>query len=270
MTEDRGDMGEPFRRARDVVRLQKALLPDRAVQLLADEVMTRLAGRLHPEDGPAPIAEEVAIDDFCQALIDDDAEVALGMVRRERRDGVPLETIYLGTLAGAAARLGQWWDEDRVSFLQMSMAAGRIFEIMRHLRQTIPEPRNEIAPERRALFATMPGDQHTMGVTMAADLFRNRGWDIDLRVGFDHDALMAAVAGRDYRVIGLSANNVEAVTPLARAVVAFRITHPGARIIVSGSLVAQMPGIGLLVGADGAAGDWAETLRVVTDLADGA
>lgn len=269
MTGDLIDRGNPLRRARDVVRLRKAVLPDRAVQLLADEVVMRLADRLHPEGEAARIVEVVPIDDFCRALIAEDAGTAMDMIRQERLDGIQLETIYVGTLAAAAERLGQWWNEDRVSFLQMSMAAGRIFEIMRHLRQTIPEPRLAAGPDRQALFATVPGDQHTMGVTMAADLFRNRGWDIDLRVGYDHDALMDAVAGREYRVIGLSVNNADAITPLARAVVAFRITHASARIVISGRLAGQMPEIGLLVGADGVAGDWDDTLRVVTALADG-
>jgi methylmalonyl-CoA mutase cobalamin-binding subunit len=150
----------------------------------------------------------------------------------------------------------------------MSVAAGRIFEIMRHLRKTIPPPRHVIGPERQALFATVPGDQHTMGVTMAADLFRNRGWEIDLRVGYEHEELMAAVADRVYRVIGLSVGGVPGILALARCVVAFRITHPGARIFVSGALVHEMPEIGALVGADGVAVDWEETVRMMTDLAD--
>jgi len=251
-----------------VVRLQKTVLPDRAVQLLADEVVIRLASRLHPGVEPAHIAEVVPIDAFCRALISHDAEAAMKMVRQERLDGIPLEAIYIGTLAVAARRLGDWWNEDRVSFLEMSVAAGRIFEIMRHLRRTIPAPRHVIGPERHALFVTVPGELHTMGVTMAADLFRNRGWEIDLRVGYEHEELMAAVADRTYRVIGLSAGGPGGILPLARCVVAFRITHPTARIFISGGVVHEVPGINALIAADGVAIDWEETVRMVTELAD--
>jgi MerR family transcriptional regulator, light-induced transcriptional regulator len=268
VTDHIGDRGDPFRRARNVVRLQKSVLPDRAVQLLADEVVVRLASRLNPGLPPERFAEAVPIDDFCRALISHDAEAALRMIRRDRLEGMAIETIYVGTLAVAAARLGDWWNEDRVSFLEMSVAAGRIFEIMRHLRKTIPVPRHVIGPERQALFATVPGDQHTMGVTMAADLFRNRGWEIDLRVGYEHEELMEALADRVYRVIGLSVGGVPGILPLARCVVALRITHPGARIFVSGALVHDMPEISALVGADGVAVDWEETVRMMAELAD--
>lgn len=268
MTDDTGERHDPLRRARSVVRLQKTVLPDRAVQLLADEVVIRLASRLHPGLEPARITEVVPIDAFCRALISHEAEAALKMVRQERLDGIPIEAIYVGTLAVAARRLGDWWNEDRVSFLEMSVAAGRIFEIMRHLRRTIPAPRHAIGPERQALFATVPGELHTMGVTMAADLFRNRGWEIDLRVGYEHEELMAAVAERTYRVIGLSAGGPGGILPLARCVVAFRITHPTARIFISGGVVHEVPGINALIAADGVALDWEETVRMVTELAD--
>jgi len=268
VTDEAGETGGALRRVRDVVRLRRNILPDGAVQILADEVVSRLASRLHPGMERGEVAACVPIDDFCRALIAQDAEAALAMIRRDRLEGMPLEVVYAGTLAAAAERLGQWWTEDRVGFLEMSVAAGRIFEIMRHLRRTIPVPHREAGPERQALFATVPGDQHTMGVTMAADLFRNRGWEIDLRVGYGHEELMAAVAGRSYRVIGLSAGGMAGVLPLARCVVAFRITHPGVPVFVGGSVVSEMPAVGALVGADGMARDWDETVRVVTDLAD--
>jgi len=278
LTSDSGNGNDPLRRARNVVRLQKTVLADRAVQLLADEVVVRLASRLHPDVEPARIAEGVPIDDFCRALISSDAEAAMKMVRQERLEGLSIETIYIGTLAVAARRLGDWWAEDRVSFLQMSIAAGRIFEIMRHLRQMIPAPRHVIAPERHALFATVPGELHTLGVTMAADLFRNRGWDVDLRVGYEHEELMAAVSDRSYRVIGLSAGGAGSVVALARCVVALRITHPASRIFISGGVVTEVPGISALIGADGVAADlakadgmaidWEEILRTITGLAD--
>ena len=268
VTDHAGERGGPVLRARDVVRLQKTALPGGAVQLLAEEVVSRLASRLQSGAERAAIAASVPIDDFCRALIAQDAEAALGMIRQERLEGMALETIYAGTLAAAAERLGEWWNEDRVGFLEMSLAAGRIFGIMRHLRRTIPVPHHPVGPERQALFATVPGDLHTMGVTMAADLFRNRGWEIDLRVGYGHEELMEAVAGRSYRVIGLSAGGMAGVLPLARCVVAFRITHPEVPVFVGGSVVGEMPGIGALVGADGVARDWDETVRVVTELAD--
>ena len=39
----------------------------------------------------------------------------------------------------------------------------------------------------------MPGEAHGLGITVAADLFRDAGWSIDLQIGADHDANMKAI-----------------------------------------------------------------------------
>ncbi len=232
------------------MRLQKAVLPERAVQLLADEVVVRLASRLHPSGAGIPLPTVVSTDDFVRALLSEDAEAAIEMIRKERRDGFSLEVIYLGTLAAGARRLGEMWETDDLSFLQMSVAAGRIFEIMRMLRRTILPPAVDAGPIRRAMFASVPGELHTLGVTMAADLFRNRGWEIDLRTGYEHEELLRSVMDRPFRVIGLSAAHGSSILALTRLVVALRITHPEARIFVSGTVVAEVPDLNALIRAD--------------------
>jgi MerR family transcriptional regulator, light-induced transcriptional regulator len=232
------------------VRLQKAVLPERAVQLLADEVVVRLAGRLHPAGTAVQLPTVVSTDEFVRALLSEDADAAMEIIRNERRDGFSIEMIYVGTLAAGARRLGEMWDQDNLSFLQMSVAAGRIFEIMRMLRRTILAPLVHVGPLRRALFVSVPGELHTLGVTMAADLFRNRGWEIDLRTGYEHEELLRSVMDKPFRIIGLSAAYGSSVMALTRLVVALRITHPEAKIFVSGTVVAEVPDLNALIRAD--------------------
>jgi MerR family transcriptional regulator, light-induced transcriptional regulator len=241
---------DAFRQARTALRLQKSVLPDDAVQLLANEVVVRLASRLHPELASQAAPVPVPIETFCAALLSDDSDAAMEMVRKERRDGVPLETVYIMTLAAACRHLGTLWEDDRLSFLQMSVAAGRVFEIMRSLRRQIALPLGLDLPERKALFATVPGEMHSIGVTMAADLFRNRGWEIDLRTGFDHEALLDSIAERPYRIIGLSAGHPSTIVALTRLIVALRITHPESQIIVSGNIANEVRGLNALIRAD--------------------
>ena len=64
-----------------------------------------------------------------------DDEAAADIVLRARLNGMSVDMVYLGLLAGAARRLGERWDEDRTTSAQMTIAAGRIYAIMRGLRQ---------------------------------------------------------------------------------------------------------------------------------------
>jgi len=240
---------DSFRQARAALRLQRAALPGLAVQLLADEVVVQLAKRLNPTGAPVIPEPSISVEEFCAALLSDETDVAIAMIRQDRRNGVPLETVYLMTLAAAARRLGEMWEADTLSFLQVSAAAGRIFDIMRTLRSEItPDP--TLSQVKHALFATVPGELHTLGVTMAADLFRNRGWDIDLRTSYDHEELVNVISIRPYRIIGLSAGDESSILPLTRLVVALRITQPQAHIVVAGNLVTKVPDLNALIRAD--------------------
>jgi methanogenic corrinoid protein MtbC1 len=54
------------------------------------------------------------------------------------------------------------------------------------------------------IFASVPGDQHTLGIRMAADLFRNDGWEIVLKIGLSQDELIADIRKRPRCIVGLS------------------------------------------------------------------
>ncbi|MCC5975760.1 MAG: cobalamin B12-binding domain-containing protein [Rubellimicrobium sp.] len=258
---------DAFWQARTALRLQRRVLPEASVQLLADEVVRRLANQ-HLEDTVAGLGPGIpTVEQFHAALVSSDSDAAFRLIRQERHDGTPLEAVYLGTLAAASRHLGVLWDEDRISFLQLTVAAGRIFEIMRWLRRQIPQPSGVDVLTKHALFATVPGEMHSIAITISADLFRNRGWEIELLTGLDHEALIEAIAGRGYRIIGLSASNAGMVVPLTRMIVALRITHPEAKILVSGRIVEEVPGLNALIRADAVLADGDNAVAMCERLA---
>jgi methanogenic corrinoid protein MtbC1 len=251
-----------FARAKGVFGLQGQRLPTEAVQALAGEVIARLSHR-HVVSRPA-LSEmpEFALDTEMQARIrrlgeallavEDDAATAI--VSEAHAAGESQEAIYLGLLSEAARLLGRWWEDDRVSALEVVLAAGRIYALMRSLRRLFGPP-----PVRggqfRALFATTPGETHSIGVTMAADVLARHGWEIDLRAGLTHEELVAEVHPHSHDIIGLSASAPRMLFPLARLIVSLRLAHPGAWIIVSGRIAEYEPDVANLVDADAAAAD---------------
>lgn len=250
---------EAFHRARGVFRLRDNPLPDTAVHALAAEVVARLERRAPIAADPSPHAED--IEALCDALVSPREEAAAEMVLQARLDGMSIDVVYLGYLAGAARELGTRWDDDRVTSAQMTIAAGRIYAIMRGLRHAFVSDQVLRPVDLRALFVSVPGEIHTLGVTMAADYFRRRGWVIDLRTGMTHHDLIASVPSESYPVIGLSAGSARMIFPLARLIVALRISNPAAWIMVSGKITDVVPDIVHLVDADGMATDADEALE---------
>jgi methanogenic corrinoid protein MtbC1 len=231
-------------------RLAEQNLPDEAVSNLAREVVRRLAFRMpravRKEDLPTPSD----IDLLCSALLSQQDRAADDFILAARRDGVEIDAIYLGYVAGAARRLGEMWDNDEVSFIDVTLASGKLYRIIRGLRHVIAPGILNNRDEWPAMFALVPGETHTLGIEIATDVFRREGWDVDMMVGLNHDMLIDQSDRRSYRAIVLVANSDRMVEPLTRLVLALRISHPLAHVVVAGNILDHYPNIMDLVGAD--------------------
>ncbi len=246
------------------LRRLSAQLPEAVVVNLAREVIRRVALKAtvltHVALAPSP--DE--IEELCQALISPDHTEAAKFVFNLQTEGAKEEEIYLSYLAASARLLGVWWEEDRVSFAEVTTGSGRVFAIMRSMRHLF-EPEVPMH-EKKAIFAAVPGEDHTMGVRMAADLFRKDGWGISLKVGLDNDALVAEIEQEPTAIVGLSIGGLHSVEALSRLVVALHISCPQALLLVCGQDIRQAKPVLSLMGLDGIAGDMDEAKEQMAAL----
>lgn len=210
-----------------------AFAPD-AVEALAGDIVRRLArGRATQPAFDTPEISDESIAAFCDALVQPDPDAALRFIEDRRAEGVTRQGVYLGYITAAARCLGEGWDADRLSFFQVTCGTGHLYALMRALRAENASARPAFDGQRCALFATVPGEDHGIGITVAADLFREAGWDIDLQTGTDHDDLIAHVERTQPHIIGLSLSTEHRLDALVRLVVAMRIVKPHAIIGVA-------------------------------------
>lgn len=255
-----------FHSALSAAERQAERLESGVVTELAREVVRRLAEhpkRVQLKDHHATAAE---VDALVAALLSDRHYAASDMLSSMQADGLPLSEVYIGYISGAARRLGQMWDQDEIGFLQVTLATSRLTAIICGLKKVFYN--REGSARRRALFAACPGEGHVMGVSMAADLFRREGWEIDLEIGQSHDDLLMAQHLGAYPVIGLSASSEAMILPLARFVRAARLLTPGALIYIAGEITHLHRDIAVTVGADGALSDPVAAMRDISALLD--
>jgi len=247
---DRLNLAKAFSEV-DVIR-QK--LPEPLLTAVVQEVVKRVANNRRAE----PLAEfnptRGQIDALCSALVSQDPSAAIALIEEAQRKGGSYDALYQNYLAVAARQLGDWWDEDRVSFYKVTIAAGRIYAILRILRlqKLVPLPDGR----RTAVFVSVPLDNHTLGITLAADMARDRGWDIELFTGLSHDNLVHELEQRDTPLIGVSASGIRVLPGLIRLIVSLRLSNPKARILVCGQIASLDLGLDGMGGADSVAGDF--------------
>lgn len=239
-----------YHRADRQFRLAEEELPRDAVSSLAREVVRRLAFKMPRAARKEDLPTQTDIEMLCAALLSNKDDAADNFILAARRDGVDLDVIYLGYVAGAARHLGEMWDRDEISFIDVTLACGKLYRVIRGLRHVIAPGILADRDEWPAMFALVPGETHTLGIEIATDIFRREGWDVDMMVGLDHDMLVDQSDRRGYRAIVLVANSDSVLERLTRLVLALRISHPLAHVIVAGNILDHHADIIDIVGAD--------------------
>jgi MerR family transcriptional regulator, light-induced transcriptional regulator len=213
---------------------KRRVISPEVLEGFAKEIVTRVAevvaSRSRP--GPAGIDPE-RVAQFCDLLLEpDQPRVALDFITARRAEGTTLQQVYLEYIGSAARLLGERWESDEMTALEVTLGAGTLYALMRALRasSSVIRPYDH---RRTALFATVPGEQHGVGIAVAADLFRDAGWDIDLQFGRDHDQLVRRVTDTQPSIIGLSLSTSERLPELAKVAVAVRLIIPDATIGVA-------------------------------------
>ncbi|MEM7530349.1 MAG: B12-binding domain-containing protein, partial [Pseudomonadota bacterium] len=170
-----------YDRSRIRILTLKRALPDEVVEPIAREVLRRVVAARPETAVPAAADREKRISELCQALIAEDDRAAFEFIEQRRVEGASLENVYLDDLSEAARALGRLWDDDRISFVEVTLGTSRIYAIMRAMSPRFHTPAK--INRRSAVFASVPGETHTLGIDMAADLFRQDGWEIILKTG---------------------------------------------------------------------------------------
>lgn len=238
--------------------------------VIAHEIIPRLVA-LGASDADAALragdhVRQADRDAFFPLSVTAEADVLLDFVDAMVARGVTAESILLDLLAPAARHLGKLWEEDRCDFVDVTMGLWRLQEVSHELADRVPHGRSE--PRGRALFAPLPGDQHSFGAVLLDEIFARGGWDSQ-RLGLvSRDELLARVAAEPFDLIGLTVTCDCHMGAVSSTIAALRnlSCNSQLRVLVGGRVFGESPGRAIEVGADGTAPDARAALRVANAL----
>jgi methanogenic corrinoid protein MtbC1 len=199
------------------------------------------------------LIEAEDITSLAPIAIEEAAHVLLERVETIMQRGVSVEEIFVSLLAPVARHLGQEWEEDRLDFLQVSMALWRLQEVLRQVSANTTQ--GSLDQPRSALFAPMPGEQHSFGTAMVHECFTLAGWDADLLLEASLQRLIEMVAEHHYDLLGLTLScdcNNERLASLIRAVRSVS-KNSNICVMIGGRVPSEHPEMVALSGADGTA-----------------
>jgi methanogenic corrinoid protein MtbC1 len=214
--------------------------------------------RLADAQTPLP-AGAGAWSDACSSLVAaltrGDQSRALAVVQSAATDPGTLRTLYTEVVTPALYEIGARWETGEVTVAEEHRAS----EIMRRVIDICSQVFSWVGRTKgRALLTAAPGERHSLGARIVADLLEIDGWEVTF-VGATSPIRDVAylAASTEPHVIGISVAMPSNLPQLATLIRRLReLPHPErARIMVGGWLLVAEPDLWRLLGADGGASD---------------
>lgn len=253
----------------------KLVAPQRVeipVAELTNMVESEIIPRLYQAHPPAAVTASepdsplgpLSVRGFVRTVLSRNPDALTAFVDAMRQDGVSNDGIYADLLAPAARLLVDLWQDDEVSYTEVTIGLGRLQRLVRSLDTSTPYNGVSDPLSRSALFAPCPGEQQTFGFFMIEELFRWSGWRTWIETSATRDELVANVRCHWFDMLCLCVSRSDTFEDVGATIKAVRRASRNKDIfvLVNGRPFIERPDTVTAVGADAFASGGSEALHV--------
>ncbi len=190
------------------------------------------------------------LNEFCDALVHPDDSRRKELLDDFINYGVTTREIFDDLVPNAARILGERWNDDSLTFTQVTVGAARLQEIIRSFDNEYAHDSKAIPLGQRILVAVPDGQDHTLGALIAASQFRRMGLWVHLAIALSDAELEAMVSDTRFAMIGLSIGHPRDHGRLSLLIKRLRQCAPEVPIIVGGSSISSGVDLRSVLGAD--------------------
>lgn len=241
---------------------------ERLASVIFDDIVPRLH-MLHHELS-ATRAERAftqeEITRFGEILIGDDSAAEDQFLQKMRARGHSEETLFLGLMSETARHLGVLWEDDRCSFVDVTIGLARLQKLLCVFNGACEAAFTD--SRQRVALCALAGERHVFGVDMVACFLRCAQWEVELRKAVEPEAVADAVSREWFAVLGFTLSAESELELLGRAIQAGRAAslNPAIGVLVGGPAFRTRPDLAAQVGADAMAADAASATLLAKRL----
>lgn len=215
---------------------------------LAFEAIVRLVAKR--STGAARVQDQLVVELMDASHAADGAAVTRALAQM-RRVGVGDEAIVTQYIPEAARRLGRAWEDDSLSFLQVTVGTARLGQAVEEIGCDWLNDEADRPGQASVLLLVPPGEQHILGVTVLACVMRQDDISICLRFAPSVQELATLLATRRFDGVMITLGSTERIESCAMMVKALHaLGHGALRVAVGGSIVGNEPDLAERTGAE--------------------
>jgi len=182
-----------------------------------------------------------------------------------REDGMSADDIIDHMIPATARLLGERWFADDISFADVTIGSARLQETVRALArrdQTGSRQRVQSGPMPAILLVLPRGEDHSLGLIVAADQFRRLGYEVVVAVDQQPRRIAAMVKARRFVMVGISVSGRRTLASARDIVEKIRaMVTRFTPIVLGGACIAPDRDLLTATGADHVVGDARGALR---------
>lgn len=184
---------------------------------------------------------------YLDALRAADAAGAYRVVSQALEKGMAMPALYSRVVAPAMHEIGALWEKGAITVADEHAATELTHRVLAGLRSPFSVGVSADSEDRResplALLAAVEGEQHALGLRMAADVLEDSGYRV-VYLGADVPtyALLQSVRAFSPDLLALSATMPELTPVLEEVVDGIRREHPQVDLLLGGQAAAESRG----------------------------
>lgn len=153
--------------------------------------------------------------------------------------GMSVPELYQRVIAPAMHEIGELWEKGALSVADEHLATALTNRVLAAVRPPVRVEAGTGGPvadgKRSALLAAVEGEQHSLGLRMAADILEDAGFrTIYLGADVPTDALLQAVEAFSPDLLVIAATMPSLVPQLEAVASAVRSSHPELELLIGG------------------------------------
>lgn len=190
---------------------------------------------------------------LAKACLSQDDKACSSMALAWYQLGISVDCIYAEGVTAAAAHLGEWWLEDRITFVEVTLASERLQDLVLngHALFASVTPASTHTKNYVALLGKPVPCQHTLGLLVVGEVFRRQGWHV-LTSKHSSEELLNTIEHTFVDLLGLSVAHSDQVvqTQLLIQKCKAQSKNPSLIVMVGGPQAFASPDLAHELGAD--------------------
>lgn len=199
------------------------------------------------DDVPAPALDppvDIDVEALARLVLScDRADRIIGPLQELLDRGMGIRQVYLDFLTPIARRIGELWQQDRCSIIEVTLSLSRLHYVLLEIGRRNGGIPLQTYGNPRAFLTPVPGEQHIFGLLMVQELLLQAGWDLDGNYDSTIGGIIKIVSSGKFDVVGFSINGPDLFETLQSAIQNVR-KHSLCKnlsIIVGGGLFKDQP-----------------------------